>query len=102
MWPINARWSFARGDELLQIHHVRTAEGLFVIERHDGFPDRSFYFADLLHLAQFHEELVARLLDTGWSLVDFWPERRAPTKAPALGERSGPERRHHFIRPRPS
>jgi hypothetical protein len=84
MCPSDAVWTFSRNDELLQLHRVRTEEGLFVVERQDGFRDRSFLFPDIARLIQFENERIRCLHDTGWTLVDFWPERR-----------SGVERRRH-------
>jgi hypothetical protein len=101
-WPSRVIWTFVRDDELLQLRRVKRAEGFFVIERREGFPDRSFYFSDLTRLLIYEQELIAQLKETGWILVDFWPERRSGIERRRHNGRSGPDRRKTIYHPRPS
>jgi hypothetical protein len=85
----DAIWTFSRNDELLQLRRVRTEEGRFVVERQDGFRDRAFLFADIAQLIQFENERIRSLTDSGWALVDFWPERRSGVERRRHGENNG-------------
>ena len=38
--------------------------------------DRSYYFADIVPLVRFQDDMEAFLLQTGWSFAGFSPDRR--------------------------
>jgi hypothetical protein len=99
MWPSKVIRTFVRDAELLQLLRVKRQEGLFVIERHEGFPERSFFFPDMPTLETFERELIEDLNNTGWMLVDVWPERRSGTERRRHNGRSGPERRRQSTQP---
>jgi hypothetical protein len=100
MWRLETVWTFARGNERLQLRHANTDQGLLLIEQHDDLPERSYFFQDVNPLVLFEHELIARLQQTGWTLVEFSPERRTGAERRQTG-RAGHERRGTF-HPRPS
>jgi hypothetical protein len=101
MWRLDTVWTFARGDERLQLRHGKTEEGLLLIEHHDDLPERSFFFQDLPPLLLFEKELIARLQQTGWTIIEFSPDRRTSAERRRETGRRGHDRRGTF-HPRPS
>ena len=69
-------WTFRRADERIAVVRCDMGEGstLSLITTND--PPRQCYFADLPKLLQFQADMEAFLLRTGWSLMEFSPERR--------------------------
>jgi hypothetical protein len=69
---------FGRGDECLQLEQRETAAGMALqISGTDG--TRSFAFPDLDALLQFQSDMEQFLVRTGWTLLDFVPDRRRYT-----------------------
>jgi hypothetical protein len=80
---------FARGETTIrvqrlpgQILHIDSSEG----------NDREFTFQDLDELTAFHCGFEEHLIATGWSLVEFGPERRSGVERRAA-VRPGRDRR---------
>src|SRR4030095_13278916 len=67
-------WTFARGDERLSIE-PNTDACTLVVTAADA-PPRNYSFADPAALAKFQADMEAFLLQTGWTLEKYSPERR--------------------------
>jgi hypothetical protein len=99
-WPAKVIRTFARAEQRVLLLRLKRGQDLFVIERRERLPERSFRFSDITTLIKFENELIEDLSDAGWSLIAFWPERRSGTERRHSG-RNGPDRRRAF-RPPPS
>jgi hypothetical protein len=97
MRPPDSIWIFARANERLELHRVKTDEGFFVIEKRHGLPERSFFFADLSGLIRFETKLTSLLQESGWLLHDFRPERRSGVER-RVENRTAGERRRRPVR----
>jgi hypothetical protein len=67
-------WVFARGDDRIRLR--RDASLTLRLDAVDG-PERTFSFPDIDELTAFQCGLEQHLVATGWSLVEFGPERRS-------------------------
>jgi hypothetical protein len=70
-----AEWTFARHEERLSLQHEPSADGVRLKVTVNHAP-RLYGFSDLSCLTIFQHDMEALLVRTGWSLVDFSPERR--------------------------
>jgi hypothetical protein len=93
--PISCRmhsdpmWTFARRDERVRLRREPTADGLLLVVDENGSP-RSYFFNDLDSLIAFQSDMEAFLVRTGWSLLEFSPDRRTGfdrRKFPRIDER---------------
>ena len=68
-------WVFERGTQHLELRRRETEEGIFLIIVGDGAP-RSYRFDEMMALVNFQCDMESLLLKTGWSFIQFSPERR--------------------------
>jgi hypothetical protein len=68
-------WVFTRGDgHRLEMHRLESTCDLILVEG-SGNP-RCHRFRDIVALVTFQNDMEAFLVNTGWSLAAFYPERR--------------------------
>jgi hypothetical protein len=82
-------WIFARGDERLEIRRVPVGDGVALVIVENG-QEKTYRFADLPSLVRIQHDMERFYLKAGWSLVEFWPERRGyrdRRRMPRLSER---------------
>jgi hypothetical protein len=88
-------WVFARESTTIR---VRRLPGLRLHIESSENNERTFTFDDLNQLSAFHSEFERHLVATGWSLVEFGPERRS-----GRDRRSAPrwtlDRRRSWLKP---
>ena len=75
---VDISWTFQRQGERLQISRQRSDEAWQLTVQGDG-PARVFTFADCAQLVRFQTDMEALLVQTGWSLAAFMPDRRRYT-----------------------
>jgi len=73
-----AHWLFGRGDQTVKIERVATTDDDYtlVITANDDAP-RRYAFPDLVALTRFQADMEEFLVTTGWSLLEFFPDRRS-------------------------
>jgi hypothetical protein len=69
-------WTFARGNGRLEVRREDAADGPLLVVVGGEAPG-STAFADVAALVRHQSRLEATLLDEGWSLLSFEPERRS-------------------------
>jgi len=70
-------WVFARNGQRLELSRLESeAECRLVIEDGQGTP-RNYRFNDMVTLVNFQGDMEEFLLKTGWTFVEFRPERRS-------------------------
>ena len=69
-------WTFARDHLRLEVRREETPQGLLLVVTGAEGP-ASTEFPDVAALIQHQSRMEATLLDAGWSLVSFEPERRS-------------------------
>jgi hypothetical protein len=74
--PLMLRWVFAREADRIDVYRS-IAETSTQIEVSVGGEMRAFRFADRHSVVAFHAGVEHALLQTGWRLTMFEPERRA-------------------------
>lgn len=82
-------WIFARGDERLEIRRVPADDEVLLVIVENG-ESRTYRFADLSALIGIQSDMERFFLKAGWSLVEFWPEKRGyrdRRSMPRLSER---------------
>ena len=67
---------FARAGQRLELKQCRTPDGVHLVVTPPGEPPRVHSFPDLPALTRFQSDMEHVLVWTGWSLVEFSPERR--------------------------
>ncbi len=77
------RWTFARDDARIDVFRS-SAEASTQIEVGIGGARRMFRFTERRSVAAFHAGFEHALLETGWRLEGFEPERRSGTDRRAL------------------
>jgi hypothetical protein len=70
-----AAWTFRRRDDRLTIQREVTDQGIQLLVSKNGQP-RAFGFSSLDRLVAFQCDMEAFLVQTGWSLAEFTPDRR--------------------------
>ena len=70
-----AAWTFRRREDRLTIQRQATDQGLQLLVSKNGQP-RAYGFSSLDRLIAFQCDMEAFLVQTGWSLADFTPDRR--------------------------
>ncbi len=74
MWAVHeTRWVFGRGSERLTLE--RRGEGTLAVIK-DSEPARVYEFGDVIRLTRHQMQMEEFLIHTGWSLQEFFPERR--------------------------
>jgi hypothetical protein len=68
-------WIFERGTQHLELRRRETGDGIFLIIAGDGTP-HTYRFDEMMALVNFQCDMEALLLKTGWTFVEFSPERR--------------------------
>lgn len=68
-------WTFGRREERVRLRREETTDGLLLIVDENGSP-RSYFFSDANSLVAFQSDMEAFLVRTGWSLLEFTPDRR--------------------------
>jgi hypothetical protein len=68
-------WIFERGVERLQIRRDEFETGVQLTVVQNDEP-HAYRFADLPALVTFQSDMEAMLVQTGWSFVEFVPDRR--------------------------
>jgi hypothetical protein len=67
---------FVRGEEQLELQRRTTPDGVHLLVVVNGQTPRVYSFPDLPALTTFQADMEHVLVWTGWSLAEFWPERR--------------------------
>jgi len=73
-----AFWLFGRDDQRVKIERLCDAEDdapTLVITANDD-PPRTYAFDTMVALMRFQSDMEEFLVTTGWSLLEFFPERR--------------------------
>jgi len=71
----NSVWTFGRREERVRLRREETTAGVLLVVDENGAP-RSYAFNDLASLVAFQSDMEAFLVRTGWSLLEFSPDRR--------------------------
>jgi hypothetical protein len=82
-------WIFARGEERLEVRRLPTDDGVLLVIVENG-EARTHRFPDLAALVPVQSDMERFFLRAGWSLVEFWPEKRGyrdRRRTPRLSER---------------
>jgi hypothetical protein len=87
-------WVFARNGITIRV--LRLPERTLQIESSED-QTRRFEFPDIDELTAFHLGFEQHLVATGWSLVEFEPERRSASERRSR-QRSGRDRRRPQLR----
>ena len=82
-------WVFARGEQTIRVQRL---PGQVLHIGSDEGNDRRFTFNDVDELTAFHCGFEEHLIATGWSLVEFEPERRSGVERRTVA-RPGRDRR---------
>ena len=98
-------WTFGRREERVRLRREATTGGLLLVVEENGAP-RSYFFNDATGLVAFQSDMEAFLVRTGWSLLEFAPDRRGGgdrRQFPRMSERrrwwtDGLERSQHVER----
>jgi len=69
-------WTFGRGPHRLEIQREDTSDGALLVVSGGDAPG-STLFPNIAALIRYQTQFEAALLDAGWSLVAFAPERRS-------------------------
>ena len=69
-------WTFARGGQHMVIQRGETPAGVELRVQVDGAEPRVYPFDTLEALVPFQSDMEKFLLQTGWTFVQFCPERR--------------------------
>lgn len=88
-------WVFARGETTIRVQ--RLPGQVLHIESNEG-NDRQFTFQDLDELTAFHCGFEEHLIATGWSLVEFGPERRSGAERRTVARPGKDRRRFPYLR----
>src|SRR5262249_23475233 len=94
-------WTFGRREERVRLRREETPEGMLLVVEENGAP-RSYSFNDPTSLIAFQSDMEAFLVRTGWTLLEFTPDRRSGSdrrQFPRMSERrrwwtDGLERSH--------
>ena len=70
-------WTFARRHERLEVRREHGADGRPLLVVTGGDAAGSTAFSDMAALVQQQSRLEVMLIDSGWSLASFEPERRS-------------------------
>jgi hypothetical protein len=73
-----AHWLFGRDSQTVKIERLGDGDDdlTLVITANDD-PPRRYAFPDLVALTRFQADMEEFLVTTGWSLIEFYPERRS-------------------------
>src|SRR5262245_29333604 len=85
-------WQFTRGAERLQITRQALDDGTALIVGSGPSP-RSYFFSDPARLETFQGDMETLLLKTGWTFVEFAPDRRAGGDRRGFPRRANDRRR---------
>ena len=69
-------WRFTRGSDTLEITRQGLDDGIMLVIQGDGVP-RSYFFRDILRLEIFQKDMETLLLKTGWTFLEYAPDRRS-------------------------
>ncbi len=84
-------WVFQREDECLRVQRQDVLGELGLVVWGTGVADRVRVFDDEAQLAACMAALDSHLVAAGWSLIDFFPERRSSARpGPASADRRLP------------
>jgi hypothetical protein len=87
---VEARWVFVRGNQRLELTRATLPDCVQLVVTLSGEPRRVHTFPDLLTLTRFQSDMEQVLVWTGWTFVEFSPDRRTGRerrKWPRLEER---------------
>jgi hypothetical protein len=70
------RWTFQRADERVSIARWQAAEASVLVIATPGRETRRYRFTEVAKLMSFQRDMEVFLLNTGWTLLKFSPERR--------------------------
>jgi len=70
-------WTFVRGQDRLEVRREKTERGALLVVTGAHPASGSTAFPSLMALIKQQSQLEATLLDMGWSLASFEPERRS-------------------------
>ena len=72
-----AYWIFGRDDQQVKVERTgETDEDLTLVVTTNTGPPRKYAFDTLVALMRFQADMEEFLVTTGWSLLEFFPERR--------------------------
>jgi hypothetical protein len=86
-------WTFVRRHERLEVRREEAADGRPVLVVTGGDAAGSTVFSDMAALVRQQTRLEVMLIDSGWSLVSFEPERRSVADRRATNRETA-DRRH--------
>jgi hypothetical protein len=72
----DATWVFERAGQRIELQRQETDNGALLTISGAGAP-RSSQFSDVIALVRFQSDMEALLLKTGWSFIEFLPDRRS-------------------------
>lgn len=90
--PSTMVWTFGRAQQRLEVRREETDQGLLLVVVGGDAPG-STLFSNLAALIKSQSQLEARLIDAGWSLISFEPERRSHDDRRAVPRESFDRRR---------
>jgi hypothetical protein len=88
-------WTFARRHERLEIRREQSADGRPLLVVTGGDAAGSTAFSGMAALVRQQSRLEVMLIDSGWSLASFEPERRSIADRRAH-QRETADRRHRW------
>ena len=88
-------WTFARGSERLEVRREVSSDGACLVVSGAHPSAGATAFTSVIRLIQQQGRLEAMLLDSGWSLASFEPERRAQGERRSK-PRETPDRRRRW------
>ncbi len=68
-------WTFEKGEQHLEIRRQEATDGVMLVVSVNR-SSRPYYFSSVTAAVRFQSDMEAFLLKTGWSFVEFSPERR--------------------------
>jgi hypothetical protein len=90
-------WTFVRGHDRVEVRREATEGGALLVVSGKHPAAGSTVYPSLVALIQQQSQLEATLLDMGWSLVSFEPERR--TRQRRAAQRDTLDRRRWWTDP---
>ena len=67
---------FGQGERRIKIERTESGEDLSLVVTKDNDAPHTYRFADIGALTRFQSDMEQFLVSTGWSLLEFSPERR--------------------------
>jgi hypothetical protein len=90
---IESRWTFERRQERLTIQREPAEDGGLQLSVTENGRLRVFHFDNVERLVTFQSDMEASLINVGWTLVDFVPDRRGGRERRRASRPAGDRRR---------